>query len=121
MTRFQVSIRVRPFNKRELELYTKCAVNISGSQIILNKSYGSKKQNIFTFDSCFDSMDPRKEGYACQEIVFDSIGSKILENAFKGWLKCKIILNVKYAKKIFEVTTHAFLLTDRQALENHIR
>lgn len=28
---------------------------------------------------------------------------------------------VKYAKKIFEVTTHAFLLTDRQALENHIR
>ena len=44
-------------------------------------------------------MDPRKEGYACQEIVFDSIGSKILENAFKGLLKCKIILNVKYAKK----------------------
>lgn len=99
---------------------TKCAVNISGSQIILNKSYGSKKQNIFTFDSCFDSMDPRKEGYACQEIVFDSIGSKILENAFKGLLKCKII-SVKYAQKIFEVTTHAFLLMDRQALESHIR
>ena len=64
-------------------------------------------------------MDPQGEGYACQEIVFDSIGSKILENAFKGLLKCKMPFNLKYEEFFFEVTTHAFLPTVRQGLENH--
>ena len=65
-------------------------------------------------------MDPQGEGYACQEIVFDSIGSKILENAFKGLLKCKMPFSLKNEEFFFEVTTHAFLPTDRQGLENHI-
>ena len=46
-------------------------------------------------------MDPQGEGYACQEIVFDSIGSKILENAFKGLLKCKMPFNLKYEEFFF--------------------
>ena len=94
-------------------------MNISGSQIILNKSHGSKKQNIFTFDSCFDSMDSQGKGYASQEMVFDSIGSKILENAFKGvlMLACKSKFQTDY-NEMFEVTMPAYLLTVRLGLEN---
>ena len=92
-------------------------MNISGSQIIVYKSHGSKKQNIFTFDSCFDSMDSQDEGYASQEMVFDSIGSKILENAFKGLSMpaCKIISNFKYENKYFLrlQRLHFCLWTDR--------
>ena len=48
-------------------------------------------------------MDSQGEGYASQEMVFDSIGSKILENAFKGLSTpaCKIISNCKNDNKYF--------------------
>ena len=59
-------------------------VDISESQISLNSTTGKKKQNVFTFDSCFDSKDSENENYASQVQVFDSIGNDILENAFKG-------------------------------------
>ena len=107
---------MRPVNKREKELDAKCVVKISGSQIILNKSHGSKKQNIFTFDSCFDSMDSQTEGYANQETIFDSIGSKILENAFKGLsiLRKSIFrVQLKKTKHLRLQRMHFCLRTDR--------
>ena len=59
-------------------------------------------------------MDPQGEGYACQEIVFDSIGSKILENAFKGLLKCKMPISLKYEEFFFRLQRmHFCLRTDR--------
>lgn len=83
---FKVAIRVRPFNRREKELETKNVVKINGSQIALNRVNVNKKQeNVFTFDSCFDSMDSSCDNFASQEMVFESIGYSILENAFKGW------------------------------------
>ena len=64
---------------------TKNVVKITGSQIALNRVNGNKKRNdVFTFDSCFDSMDSSSDSFASQEMVFDSIGNNILENAFKG-------------------------------------
>ena len=82
---FQVAVRVRPFNKREKELGTEGVVKISGSQISLSKRNANKKSNTFTFDSCFDSVDPNADNFASQETVFDAIGTTILENALKGW------------------------------------
>ena len=82
----KVAIRVRPFNRREKELDTRRVVEVSGSKITLNKSSGSKRQHVFLFDSCFDSTDPQTDGYASQAVVFESIGSSILESAFKGFI-----------------------------------
>ena len=83
----QVAVRVRPFNKRETELGgTGGVVRISGSQISLSRTtVGNKKPNTFTFDCCFDSVDPNTANYASQDTVFEAIGTTILENAFKGW------------------------------------
>ena len=65
---------------------TRRVVEVSGSKITLNKSSGSKRQHVFLFDSCFDSTDPQTDGYASQAVVFESIGSTILESAFKGFI-----------------------------------
>ena len=81
----QVAVRVRPFNKRETELGTLGVVKISGSQISVSKPVANKKPNTFTFDSCFDSVDPNTANFASQDTVFEAIGTTILENAFKGW------------------------------------
>ena len=83
----QVAVRVRPFNKREQELGTEGVVKISGSQISLTKRDGNKKPNTFTFDSCFDSVDPGAENFAGQDRVFETLGTTILENALKGLRK----------------------------------
>ena len=82
----QVAVRVRPFNKRETELGTGGGgvVKISGSQISLSRRTANKKSNTFTFDSCFDSIDPSSGTFASQDTVFEAIGTTILENAFKG-------------------------------------
>ena len=83
--KFKVATRVRPFNRREKDLETKNVVKINGSQIALNKFNGNKKRNdVFNFDFCFDSIDRGSDNFASQEMVFDSIGNNILENAFKG-------------------------------------
>ena len=79
-----MAVRVRPFNKRERELGTEGVVKISGSQISLTKKDGNKKPSTFTFDSCFDSVDPSAGNFASQETVFESLGTTILENALKG-------------------------------------
>ena len=80
----QVAVRVRPFNKRETELGTGGLVRISGDQISLTRTAANKKPNTFTFDSCFDSIDPSSGNFASQDTVFEAIGTTILENAFKG-------------------------------------
>ena len=87
--RFQVAVRVRPFNKRELSLGTAQVVTIpSSSQTILASSDGKKKEKTFTFDSCFDSIDPSAVCFSSQEDVFRTLGTDILDNAFNGYNAC---------------------------------
>ena len=86
---FQVAIRVRPFNQRELTLGTARVVTIpSPSQTTLVSSDGKKKEKTFTFDSCFDSIDPSAESFSSQEDVFRTLGTDILDNAFNGYNAC---------------------------------
>ena len=87
--RFQVAVRVRPFNRRELSLGTARVVTIpSPSQTILASSDGKKKEKTFTFNSCFDSIDPGGVSFSSQEDVFRTLGTDILDNAFNGYNAC---------------------------------
>uniref|UniRef100_T1G9Z1 Kinesin motor domain-containing protein n=1 Tax=Megaselia scalaris TaxID=36166 RepID=T1G9Z1_MEGSC len=47
-----------------------------------------KQPKTFAFDHCFYSIDSNAEHFAGQEIVFDSVGRDILENAFQGYNAC---------------------------------
>nr|XP_035939023.1 kinesin-like protein KIF13A isoform X1 [Halichoerus grypus] len=62
-TKVKVAVRVRPMNRRELELNTKCVVEMEGNQTVLHPPPANTKQGerkppkVFAFDYCFWSMD----------------------------------------------------------------
>ncbi|XP_054637391.1 kinesin-like protein KIF13A isoform X1 [Dunckerocampus dactyliophorus] len=95
-TKVKVAVRVRPMNRREIELNTKCVVDMEDNQTVLHpppsnsKGDNSRKQpKVFAFDHCFWSMDDSNvPKYAGQEVVFKCLGEGILENAFQGYNAC---------------------------------
>ena len=44
-SKVKVAIRVRPFNRREIELETQCVVEVNGQQVILHNSSSSSSAN----------------------------------------------------------------------------
>ncbi|XP_051655098.1 kinesin-like protein KIF13A isoform X4 [Manacus candei] len=94
-TKVKVAVRVRPMNKRELDLNTKCIVEMEGNQTVLHPPPSNTKQGerkppkVFAFDHCFWSMDESNTTkYAGQEVVFKCLGEGILEKAFQGYNAC---------------------------------
>uniref|UniRef100_A0A671LIC0 Kinesin motor domain-containing protein n=1 Tax=Sinocyclocheilus anshuiensis TaxID=1608454 RepID=A0A671LIC0_9TELE len=96
-TKVKVAVRVRPMNRREIELSTKCVVEMEENQTILHPPPSNAKGEsryshiitVFAFDHCFWSMDESNiPKYAGQEVVFKSLGEGILENAFQGYNAC---------------------------------
>ncbi|XP_077126059.1 kinesin-like protein KIF13A isoform X2 [Ranitomeya variabilis] len=96
-SKVKVAVRVRPVNRRELDLNTKCIVEMEGNQTVLHPLPASNKQGgdnrkppkVFAFDHCFWSMDEKNtEKYAGQEVVFKCLGEGILDNAFQGYNAC---------------------------------
>ncbi|XP_025092061.1 kinesin-like protein KIF13A isoform X3 [Pomacea canaliculata] len=90
----KVAVRVRPINRREIELATKCIVDMEGNQTILqphndrHDGGGRKTPKVFAFDHCFWSMDDNDPKFASQEHVFQCVGRDILERAFEGYNGC---------------------------------
>ncbi|XP_075883883.1 kinesin-like protein KIF13A isoform X3 [Nelusetta ayraudi] len=94
-TKVKVAVRVRPMNRREIELNTKCVVDMEDNQTVLHpppsnaKGENRKQPKVFAFDYCFWSMDESNTPkYAGQEVVFKCLGEGILENAFQGYNAC---------------------------------
>ncbi|XP_059207724.1 kinesin-like protein KIF13B isoform X3 [Centropristis striata] len=91
----KVAVRVRPMNRREKDLNTKCIVEMAKNQTILhpggtNLGKDSRCQpKVFAYDYCFWSMDETdKERFAGQEVVFQCLGESLLRNAFQGYNAC---------------------------------
>lgn len=96
-SKVKVAVRVRPMNRREMDLNTKCVVEMEENQTVLHpppcpntsKADNRKVPKVFAFDYCFWSMDENnKAKYAGQEVVFKCLGEGILENAFQGYNAC---------------------------------
>ncbi|XP_040583928.1 kinesin-like protein KIF13A isoform X2 [Lepeophtheirus salmonis] len=91
--KINVAVRVRPFNKREIELGTGCIVQMQNNQTILLppppiEKDSQKQPKTFAFDECFNSLDPSKPDFDGQEQVFNNVGKDILDNAFQGYNAC---------------------------------
>ncbi|XP_037547083.1 kinesin-like protein KIF13B [Nematolebias whitei] len=92
----KVAVRVRPMNRREKDLNTKCIVDMAKNQTILHpaganlgKSDSRNQSKVFAYDYCFWSMDETdKEKFAGQEVVFQCLGESLLHNAFQGYNAC---------------------------------
>ncbi|XP_065126597.1 kinesin-like protein KIF13A isoform X2 [Paramisgurnus dabryanus] len=94
-TKVKVAVRVRPMNRREIELNTKCVVEMEDNQTVLHpppsnaKTENRKQPKVFAFDHCFWSVDESNVlKHAGQEVVFKCLGEGILENAFQGYNAC---------------------------------
>uniref|UniRef100_A0A672P6K9 Kinesin-like protein KIF13B n=1 Tax=Sinocyclocheilus grahami TaxID=75366 RepID=A0A672P6K9_SINGR len=66
----KVAVRVRPMNRRERDLKTKCVVDMEGNQTILYPANG----NLGKGDS--------------QDVVFQCLGESLLDSAFQGYNAC---------------------------------
>ncbi|KAJ8736093.1 hypothetical protein PYW08_006749 [Mythimna loreyi] len=91
--KIKVAVRVRPFNRRELELGTQCVVEMENMQTILQIPQSAhekerKQPKTFAFDHCFYSLDPSLPHFASQKTVFECLGRDILDNAFDGYNAC---------------------------------
>ncbi|XP_066531682.1 kinesin-like protein KIF13B isoform X2 [Hoplias malabaricus] len=92
----KVAVRVRPMNRREKELNTKCVIEMEGNQTILHPASGNlgktdsrSQPKVFAYDYCFWSMDEsEKEKFAGQDVVFQCLGESLLHNAFQGYNAC---------------------------------
>uniref|UniRef100_A0A8R1HTD9 Kinesin motor domain-containing protein n=1 Tax=Caenorhabditis japonica TaxID=281687 RepID=A0A8R1HTD9_CAEJA len=84
----KVAIRVRPFNKRELDLKTKSVIRIQKDQCFLHHPIEEKNTKTFTFDHSFCSTDPNNHDFASQETVCYHLGTGVVENAFAGYNAC---------------------------------
>uniref|UniRef100_A0A6I8SJU0 Kinesin family member 13B n=1 Tax=Xenopus tropicalis TaxID=8364 RepID=A0A6I8SJU0_XENTR len=92
----KVAVRIRPMNRREVDLQTKCVVDVENNQIVLYPSNASlskgdarSQPKVFAYDHCFWSMDESvKEKFAGQDVVFQCLGENILQNAFEGYNAC---------------------------------
>ncbi|KAJ7341341.1 hypothetical protein JRQ81_005321, partial [Phrynocephalus forsythii] len=95
-SKVKVAVRVRPLSRREIDLHTKCVVDVDENKVILNpvntnlsKGDARNQPKVFAYDHCFWSMDEAvKEKYAGQDIVFKCLGENILQNAFEGYNAC---------------------------------
>ncbi|KAM4528797.1 kinesin-like protein KIF13B isoform 2-T2 [Fundulus diaphanus] len=92
----KVAVRVRPMNRREKNLKTKCVVEMEGNQTVLhpaisnvNKGDPRSQPKAFAYDYCFWSMDESQtDKFAGQDVVFQCLGESLLDNAFMGYNAC---------------------------------
>ncbi|XP_030054570.1 kinesin-like protein KIF13B [Microcaecilia unicolor] len=95
-SKVKVAVRLRPMNRRELDLHTRCVVDVESNQVVLypantNLSKGDARSQpkVFAYDHCFWSMDESiTEKFAGQDVVFQCLGENILQNAFEGYNAC---------------------------------
>ncbi|XP_051510271.1 kinesin-like protein KIF13B isoform X2 [Myxocyprinus asiaticus] len=92
----KVAVRVRPINRRERDLKTKCVVDMEGNQTVLHPASGNLgksdsrgKPKVFAYDYCFWSMDETEVAkFAGQDVVFQCLGESLLDSAFQGYNAC---------------------------------
>lgn len=97
----KVVVRVRPFNRRELDRGSKCVVRMKDAQTILvpppeaeerlRGSKGGKSndgQKVFAFDKSYWSFDREDPHFAGQDNLFVDLGAPLLDNAFQGYNNC---------------------------------
>ncbi|XP_041360770.1 kinesin-like protein KIF13A isoform X2 [Gigantopelta aegis] len=89
----KVAVRLRPMNRREIEMGTKVIVDMRDNQTILQPlkdgHEGARKTTkTFAFDHCFWSVRDNDSRFATQETVFECLGKDILERAYEGYNGC---------------------------------
>ncbi|XP_065167719.1 kinesin-like protein Klp98A isoform X2 [Atheta coriaria] len=93
MASVKVAVRVRPFNQRELDMEASCIIQMRGKKTgILNHKANTRDEAIrnkeFTFDHSYWSHDTSSKSFASQEMVYNDLGTEVVDCAFEGYNAC---------------------------------
>eukprot|EP00759_Apiculatamorpha_spiralis_P004232 PhF_6_TR12567/c0_g1_i1/m.19706 len=94
MTSIQVAVRVRPFNSRELKFESRNVIIMDDAGTLeikivrQGKVMENEQPRKFNFDYCFWTHDQTTMTYASQTMVYEKLGTKILENSLQGYNSC---------------------------------
>ncbi|EDQ91013.1 uncharacterized protein MONBRDRAFT_15748, partial [Monosiga brevicollis MX1] len=82
----KVAVRCRPFNRREVNAQSECAITMHESSTVLHQpGSGPDRHRQFTFDHSFWSFDAKDSHFADQESVYTAVGQPLLDEAFQGY------------------------------------
>ncbi|CAJ0566193.1 unnamed protein product, partial [Mesorhabditis spiculigera] len=82
---YQVAVRVRPFNSREISNTSKCIIGMTGNTTTISGSGGAHS---FNFDHSYWSFRNEDQHFATQQQVYDELGVEMLQHAFDGYNVC---------------------------------
>ncbi|XP_022085926.1 uncharacterized protein LOC110976722 isoform X2 [Acanthaster planci] len=96
MANVKVAVRVRPPSKKELDAG---AINIidvnedvlSITNLKINSSEGDRHRERvkhYSFDHCYNSVDRQSDNYASQELIYQDLGTEVLNASFSGYNAC---------------------------------
>lgn len=99
MASVRVAVRVRPLNRRELDMGSDFIVQMEGKQTsIVNMKIadvdrgegdqGRERIKHFTYDYSYWSTEKTDPKYCSQEQVFQDLGSGVIQSAFDGYNAC---------------------------------
>lgn len=93
MASVKVAVRVRPFNQREIDMDSQLIIQMRGKTTgILNNKANTRDESIrykeFTFDYSYWSHDEKSENYASQQLVYNDLGTEVVDCAFQGYNAC---------------------------------
>ncbi|XP_012510381.1 PREDICTED: kinesin-like protein KIF13B [Propithecus coquereli] len=98
-SKVKVAVRIRPMNRRELDLHTRCVVDVDANKVILNpvNTNLSKGDARWAVSDDFvltleaertGDRDSARRDALRQDDVFKCLGENILQNAFDGYNAC---------------------------------
>ncbi|XP_036300688.1 stAR-related lipid transfer protein 9 isoform X2 [Pipistrellus kuhlii] len=98
MANVRVAVRVRPLSKREVKEGGRIIVEIDGKVAKIRNlkvdsrsdGFGDSREKVvaFGFDYCYWSVNPEDPHYASQDVVFQDLGTEVLNGAAKGYNIC---------------------------------
>ncbi|XP_051982170.1 kinesin-like protein KIF16B isoform X1 [Xyrauchen texanus] len=97
MASVRVAVRVRPMNRREKDLSSKCIIEMEGNKTTITNlkipdgvtgDSVRERTKTFTYDFSYDSSDCKNGSFVSQEKVFKDLGTDVLKAAFEGYNAC---------------------------------
>lgn len=112
MANVRVAVRVRPLSRSEVDTGARNIVSTNGNCISITNvklegvpEYGDSRDRVkhFTFDYCYDSALDRstQADYASQELVYQDLGTEVLQAAFDGYNACLLAYGQTGAGKTY--------------------
>ncbi|XP_012936295.1 stAR-related lipid transfer protein 9, partial [Aplysia californica] len=95
----RVAVRVRPLSRKETDVQARNIISTGGNCINITNvkaegqpEFGDHRERVksFTFDYCYDNASDCIETteLASQELVYQDLGTEVLQAAFEGYNAC---------------------------------